>query len=88
VRWPQTHLCNLFKKTREALRPPLSQSELGGILGYASAHQYVSNWERHACPPPFGQLPIIAKALKLTKKDVLVCMIKDLEDAINKLNWT
>lgn len=57
----------ILKKRREGLG--LSQSELGERLGCTS--QYVSNWERSTCEPPFRILKRLAYILDLDEHEVV-----------------
>ncbi len=48
----------------------LTQSDLAQALGYSSP-QYVSNYERGLCDPPFAKLPLIARLLKIPSKIII-----------------
>jgi transcriptional regulator with XRE-family HTH domain len=54
----------------------LTQMELAQELGYTSP-QFVSNWERGMCSPAFDTLPLIAKILNISKKDVIHIIVEE-----------
>jgi transcriptional regulator with XRE-family HTH domain len=50
--------------------------ELAQELGYTSP-QFVSNWERGMCSPAFDTLPLIAKLLNISKKEVIHIIVEE-----------
>lgn len=57
---------------RKRVEAGLTQAGVGIALGYASAHQYVSNWERGLCSPPISQLGAICKLYKINDVKELI----------------
>lgn len=65
----------LLKHAREEAE--VTQQELGDHLGYPSGHQYVSNWERNVCPPPWARMKEITKYLKIDQQEAYQAFIQD-----------
>jgi len=57
-----------LKTARESRN--ITQSELAKKLGYTTS-QFISNWERGLCDPPFDAIPEISHFLGLSKRDIV-----------------
>lgn len=72
-----------LKEKRE--QAGLTQAEVGRSLGYASAHQYVSNWERNLCPPPLDKLYQLVKMYNIPPSEIIQVFLADQERYLRKI---
>ena len=72
---------NFLKIKRE--KAHFSQGLLAQTLGYSSP-QYVSNWERGLCSPPFEMLPKICHVLKISKSEIINVILDQTERELNR----
>lgn len=61
----------------------MSQQELRAALGYKTP-QYVSNWERGVCGPPFEQLGEICHLLKIDRTELFEMLMKDTREYLTE----
>jgi transcriptional regulator with XRE-family HTH domain len=72
-----------LKKKRESAG--LTQEEVGRALGYASGHQYVSNWERGTSPPPMAKLYELASLYKIAPEELIEVILDEQEKLLRKM---
>ena len=70
----QYTLSKYLQMKREA--SGLTQAQVAKALKYSWA-QYVSNWERGACPPPMSKLSELAKIYKLNPAEFMDVIINE-----------
>lgn len=68
-----------LKERRVAIK--MTQRQLAKKIGYQSS-QFVSNWERGLCDPPWQMLPKLCEILGLSKDLVREILIEDLKKEV------
>jgi transcriptional regulator with XRE-family HTH domain len=54
------------------------QREIAKVFGYTSS-QFVSNWERGLCAPPFDALPVLCKMLHISRRQMISMVLEETE---------
>ena len=70
-------LAQYLKNKRQAQK--LTQREVGNALGFGSAHQFVSNWERGACLPPLKKMKKLISLYKIDREEMIEMILRDYE---------
>lgn len=76
-------VAKLLREARE--KKGMTQEQLGQKLKYASGHQYVSNWERGASPPPFAKLREINKELEVKPQEFIDAYLQDFRERLEQV---
>jgi len=71
----------LIKENR--LKVGLTQNELSLAMGYSKG-QFISNVERGTCSIPNYQIPVVAKKLKVSKREIKEALVADFSESLGK----
>jgi ribosome-binding protein aMBF1 (putative translation factor) len=72
----------LLRNARESRG--LTQRQLADALKFSSA-QMISNWERALCGPPLKSIPKLCKILGINRRDLILKVMADKRDAIERM---
>lgn len=73
-------LCKELKLRR--IQKQMTQKDLAKKLGYQSS-QFVSNWERELCNPPWEILPLICRLLGVSQSRATAMVLSDLRKRLD-----
>ena len=76
-----TSVAKLLRERRVKLG--ISQSDLAKLLGYSNP-QYVSNWERGLCSPPWGKIRRLLAELELHQSEFIEVYMDDYKRVLKK----
>lgn len=75
-------LCRELKVLR--IQKKMTQKELSEKLGYKSS-QFISNWERELCNPPWEALPQLCKLLGMSKHRATKIVLADFKRQLSRI---